>query len=175
MQFHTFHGITSFFFQTASRIIKEKKFQETATSLFQDLGVSTKSVRSVIDLVSSAANIILEAVGHVYGSLPLHFVLGITPFLTLVVDFGIVSHKMRCLWYFQVTKLKKLELSDVNCNCTSLCVHLNTRSRMFASSSFKELYVAKYLGNRKRWGGSTNHIRSILSPLIFLTTLPMQD
>lgn len=96
MQFHTFHGITSFFFQTASRIIKEKKFQETATSLFQDLGVSTKSVRSVIDLVSSAANIILEAVGHVYGSLPLHFVLGITPFLTLVVDFGIVSHKMGC-------------------------------------------------------------------------------
>ena len=74
MQFHTFHGITSFFFQTASRIIKEKKFQETATSLFQDLGVSTKSARSVIDLVSSAANIILEAVGHVYGSLPLHFV-----------------------------------------------------------------------------------------------------
>ena len=71
-------------------------------------------------------------------------------------------------------KLEKLELNDVNCNCTSLCVHVNTGSRMFASSSFKELYAAKHLGNRKRGGGggSTNHIRSLLSPLIFLATPP---
>ena len=69
-------------------------------------------------------------------------------------------------------KLEKLELNDVSCNCTSLCVHVNTGSRMFASSSFKEMYAAKHLGNRKRGGGSTNHIRSLLSPLIFLATPP---
>ena len=98
MQFHTFHGITLnefFFFQTASRIIKEKKFQETATSLSQDLGVSTECpICNRFSVKCYKYN--LEAVGHVYGSLPLYFVLGITPFLTLVVDFGIVSHKMGC-------------------------------------------------------------------------------
>ena len=68
-------------------------------------------------------------------------------------------------------KLEKLELNDVSCSCTSLRVHVNTGSRMFASSSFKEMYAAKHLGNRKRGGGaSTNHIRSLLSPLIFLAT-----
>ena len=99
MQFQTFHGIAlnEFFFPDCKQNHQRKKFQETATSLSQDLGVSTRSVRSVIDLVSSdVANMILETVGHVHSSLPLHFVFGITPFLTFVVEFGVVSHKKGC-------------------------------------------------------------------------------
>ena len=52
MQFQTFHGIAlnEFFFPDCKQNHQRKKFQETATSLSQDLGVSTKSVQSVIDL-----------------------------------------------------------------------------------------------------------------------------
>lgn len=98
MQFQTFHviALNKFFFPDCKQNHQRKKFQETATSLSQDLGVSTKSVQSVIDFVSSVENMILETVGHVYSSLPVHFVFGITPFLTLVVEFGIVSHKKGC-------------------------------------------------------------------------------
>lgn len=66
MRFQTFHGIAlnEFFFLDCKQNHQRKIFQETATSLSQDLGVSTKSVQSVIDLVSSVENMILETVGH---------------------------------------------------------------------------------------------------------------